>query len=593
MSTITNVAVQPGGRFLIENLLAERIFIPEDFSEEHRQIQITTSRFLDEQVLPQVEALETKQNDLSRRLIEQASELGLCSILVPEQYGGLELDLTSQLIVAEQMGRYAAFSTTYGAQVGIGLLPLVFFGNQEQKQRYIPKLISGEWIAAYCLSEPQTGSDALAARTSAKLSNDRKHYVLNGEKMWVSNGGWANLYTVFVKVDGNKFTAFLVERTMEGVKPGAEENKMGIRGSSTTPVALENVHVPVENMLGEIGRGHIIAFNILNLGRLKLCASCSGGSKDVIAETIRYAKQRRAFGHAIAEFGLIKHKMAEMAIRVFATESMVYRISGMVDKELTNLPWEKEEAAGIVLKTLEERAIECAIAKVYGSETLDYVVDEGVQIHGGYGFHQDYMVERAYRDARINRIFEGTSEINRLLITNMLLKRASQGRLNLLKAIAKVQTNVEANNLTDDVRKGPLADQRQLVQQTKKIALLALGAAYQHFGETIKNEQEVAAAISNILITTYATESSLLRAEKLVARGQGKQAADMVRVLVDDLILQIRNYTSVVLAACYQGPALQTKIKLLHRLTDFIPLNSIALRRRIASRLIQAEKFIS
>ena len=588
----TRVAVQPGGGFLLEDVAAAEVFTPEDFSEEHRQIQATASRFLDEEVLPQVEVLENKEDDLSRRLVEKASELGLCTILVPEKYDGLELGLTSQLIVAEQMGRYASFSTTYGAQAGIGLLPLVFFGNEEQKQRYLPKLISGEWMAAYCLSEAQAGSDALAARTRAELSADGKHYILNGEKMWISNGGWADLYTIFAKVDGEKFSTFLVERQMEGVKPGAEEHKMGIRGSSTTPVVLDNVHVPVENVLGEIGRGHIIAFNILNLGRMKLCVSCVGGSKDVLAETIRYAKQRKAFGSVIAEFGLMQHKMAEMAIRIFAAESMVYRISGMVDEQLADHSWDDEDAAKTVLKTVKERAIECAMAKVYGSEMLDYVVDEGVQIHGGYGFHEDYMVERAYRDSRVNRIFEGTSEINRLLVTGLLLKRAAKGRLDLLSAVKQVQADIEAGNLTNDLGEGPLAEQRRLVAQAKKVTLLTLGVAHQRFGQKLEDEQEVMAAISDMLIDTYAAESALLRAEKLAARGRGEQAADMVRVLAGETISHIRNYAAMVLAASAEGPALDMQMKILHRLTRFTPANEIALRRSIAERLIEAEKFI-
>ena len=588
----TRVAVQPGGGFLLEAVAAAAVFTPEDFSEEHRQIQATASRFLDEEVLPQVEALENKEDDLSRRLIEKAAELGLCSILVPEKYDGLELGLTSQLIVAEQMGRYASFSTTYGAQAGIGLLPLVFFGNEEQKQRYLPKLISGEWMAAYCLSEAQAGSDALAARTRAELSADGKHYILNGEKMWISNGGWADLYTIFAKVDGEKFSTFLVERQMEGVKPGAEEHKMGIRGSSTTPVVLENVHVPVENVLGEIGRGHIIAFNILNLGRMKLAVSCAGGSKDVLAETIRYAKQRKAFGRAIAEFGLMQHKMAEMAVRIFAAESMVYRISGMVDEQLADHSWDDEDAAKTVLKTIKERAVECAMAKVYGSEVLDYVVDEGVQVHGGYGFHEDYMVERAYRDARVNRIFEGTNEINRLLVTGLLLKRAAKGRLDLLSAVKQVQADIEAGKLTADLGEGPLAEQRQLIAQAKKVTLLTLGVAHQQFGAKLEEEQEVMAAISDMLIDIYAAESALLRAEKLAARGRGEQAADMVRVLSGETISNIRNHAATVLAASSEGPALEMRMKILHRLTRFTPANNIALRRGIAERLIEAEKLV-
>ena len=591
MSAPPDTIIQLGGSFLIEHLSASEIFTPEDFSEEHHQIQTTTSRFLEEEVLPRVENLENKEHGLSRYLIEQASALGLCSILVPERCGGLEMDFTSQLIVAEQMGRYASFSTTYGAHAGIGLLPLVFFGDQKQQQHYIPKLISGEWIAAYCLSEAHSGSDALAARTHATLSSNGKHYVLNGEKMWISNGGWADLYTIFAKVDGEHLTAFLVERTMEGVKPGSEERKMGIRGSSTTPVVLENVHVPTENVLGEIGRGHVIAFNILNIGRIKLCASCVGGAKDVLSETIRYAKQRKAFGKVIAQFGLIQHKIAEMAIRIFVTESMVYRISGMIDQNLSEVSWENDGSQEYILGAIEERAIECAIAKVYGSETLDYVVDEGAQIHGGYGFHQDYMVERAYRDARINRIYEGTSEINRLLVTGMLLKRASQGRLKLPHEISKLHPEIEESDIVDDAGDGLLAAERQYIQQIKKVALLTLGVAHRHFGEKIKDEQEVVAAISDLLITIYGSESALLRAEKLTTYSKSEQATEMVRVLVSSLIPQVHACTSGILMACDDESSLQEKMGILRSLTDFTPCNSIVLRRSISQRLLQSERF--
>ena len=378
---------------------------------------------------------------------------------------------------------------------------------------------------------------------------------------------------------------------MEGVKPGSEERKMGIRGSSTTPVVLENVHVPTENVLGEIGRGHVIAFNILNIGRIKLCASSVGGAKDVLSETIRYAKQRKAFGKVIAQFGLIQHKIAEMAIRIFVTESMVYRISGMIDQNLSEVSWENDGSQEYILGAIEERAIECAIAKVYGSETLDYVVDEGVQIHGGYGFHQDYMVERAYRDARINRIYEGTSEINRLLVTGMLLKRASQGRLKLPHEISKLHPEIEESDIVDDAGDGLLAAERQYIQQIKKVALLTLGVAHRHFGEKIKDEQEVVAAISDLLITIYGSESALLRAEKLNTYSKSEQATEMVRVLVSSLIPQVHACTSGILMACDDESSLQEKMGILRSLTDFTPCNSIVLRRSISQRLLQSERF--
>ena len=415
ISTSTDLAPPAGGGFLLEDLASPAVSTPEDFTEEQLQIAATADRFMNEEVFPQVEEYEKQKLGLARSLIAKSGQLGLLGVLVPEEYAGSEMDLTTSVIVDERMGRYASFSTTHGAHSGIGTLPLVLFGTEQQKQHYLPRLVTGEWIAAYCLSESHAGSDALAARTRADLSPDGKHYILNGEKMWISNGGIADLYTVFAKVDGEKFTAFLVERSTEGLQPGAEEKKMGIKGSSTTPLVLTNVAVPVENVLGEIGRGHVIAFNILNLGRLKLAAACIGGGKDVLAESIRYAKQRKAFGQPIADFGLIKHKLAQMAIRLFEMESLVYRTCGLIDARLAQVSWQEDQAAQKALMSVEEYAVECSITKVNASEALDYIVDEGVQIHGGYGFHQDYAVERAYRDSRINRIFEGTNEINRSL----------------------------------------------------------------------------------------------------------------------------------------------------------------------------------
>ena len=429
-------AIPPaGGGFLAADTPPEAIFTAEDFSEEQRQVKATADRFMNEQVIPRISDFEQQEPGLARDLIRRAGDLGLLAVLVPEAYGGLEMNMTTAQVVAESVGHYAAFSTTYGAHTHIGTQPLVFFGSEEQKQQYLPRLITGEWLAAYCLTESQSGSDALNVRTRAELSPDGEHYILHGEKMWISNGGWADLYTVFAKIRGEEFTAFLVERGMEGVRPGTEERKMGLKGSSTTAVVLDNVAVPVRNVLGETGKGHRIAFNILNIGRLELGAACIGGGKEALSESLRYAKQRMAFGRPIAEFGLIQHKLAEMAIRLFAIESLVYRTSGLIDARLAALSWNSANAAAEHLKAIEEYAIECSIAKVYCSEALDYIADEAVQIHGGYGFHQDYAVERIYRDSRVNRIFEGTSEINRLLIIGMLLKRADQGRLDLMPAI--------------------------------------------------------------------------------------------------------------------------------------------------------------
>ncbi len=410
----TTVAIPKtkGGAFLIETRAPEEIFTPEDFTPEHHAIAKTTEEFFTKEVAPHLDEIQHQQHAVAAGILRKSAELGLTAVVIPEKFGGMEMDLTSMMVVAEGVARDGSYSAWHGAHTGIGTLPLLLFGTEEQKKKYLPKLASAEMIAAYCLSEPQAGSDALAIRTRADLSADGTHYILNGQKMWITNGGFADLYTVFAKVGGEKFTAFLVERAWPGVSPGAEEQKMGIKGSSTTAVYLDNVKVPVENVLGEVGRGHIIAFNILNLGRLKLGPFAHGGCRDDLAISIRYAKERKAFGKSISEFGMIQHKLAEMAIRMFASESMTYRVVGNIEAQLEGFSWDAQDAGNTMLKAVEEFATECSFIKVFASETLDYVVDEGVQIHGGYGFHQDYAVEHAYRDSRINRIFEGTNEIN-------------------------------------------------------------------------------------------------------------------------------------------------------------------------------------
>src|SRR5579864_3026516 len=427
-----------GGSFLLAASTPEEIFSPEDFTDEHRAIARTTEEFWNKEVAPNVDAIQHQEPGLAISILRKSGKLGLPAVVIPEKFGGMEMDLTSAMIVAEGVSKDGSYSAWHGAQAGIGALPLLLFGTEEQKQRYLPKVSTAEMVAAYCLSEPQAGSDALAAKTRADLSPDGKYYVLNGQKMWITNGGAADLYTVFAKVGGEKFTAFLVERKFPGVQPGAEEKKMGIKGSSTTAIYLDNVPVPVENVLGEIGRGHIIAFNILNLGRLKLGPFAIGGSKEVLRASLKYAKERKAFGKSIAEFGMIQHKLAEIAIRIFAAESSSYRVVGLIENQMEGFSWSQPNASQTMLKSVEEFAAECSYIKIFASEMLDYVVDEGVQIHGGYGYHQDYMVERAYRDSRINRIFEGTNEINRLLVTGMLLKRAQQGRLALIPAVQAV-----------------------------------------------------------------------------------------------------------------------------------------------------------
>lgn len=562
-----------GGSFLIEPTLPEEVFSPEDFTEEHRAIARTTEEFWTNEIAPNVEAIQHQEPGVAVSVLRKAGQLGLTSVHLPEKYGGMEMDLTSAMLVAEGIAKDGSYAAWHGGQSGIGALPLLLFGSEEQKQRYLPKVANAEMIAAYALSEPQAGSDALAARTRADLSLDGRHYLLNGQKMWITNGGAADLFTIFAKIGGEKFTAFLVERRFPGLSSGAEEKKMGIKGSSTTAIYLDNVPVPVENVLGEIGRGHIIAFNILNIGRLKLGAFACGGAKEVLRVSLKYAQERKAFGKSIAEFGLIQHKLAEMAIRIFATESATYRVVGLIDAEL---------ATQTELKAVEEFAAECSYIKIFGSEMLDYVTDEGVQIHGGYGYHQDYIVERAYRDSRINRIFEGTNEINRLLATGMLLKRAQRGQLALVEAVKKLQAEILAG---PTLATGASEDAR-LVENAKKTALFALGVAYQKFGAALDEQEEVLAAISDIAMNAFVMESVYLRAQKLAG------AADLASVFLRESMEVIESAARNVLAAGSEGDALRTNLAILKRFTKFEPVNAIAARRRIALRLLAAGRYI-
>jgi butyryl-CoA dehydrogenase len=591
MSTTTTASAQTrGGSFLLEERQPGEIFTPEDFTEEHRAIARTTDEFWKKDVEPHLEGILHQEPGVAVSVLRKSGELGLTAVIVPEKFGGMEMDLTSAMIVAERVARDGSYAGWHGAHAGIGTLPILLFGTEEQKQKYLPKLASVELVGAYALSEPHAGSDALAARTRADLNAEGTHYILNGQKMWITNGGSADLFTVFAKIDGEKFTAFLVERAWPGVSTGAEEKKMGIKGSSTTAVYFDNVAVPKENVLGEIGRGHIIAFNILNLGRLKLGPFAVGGCKDVIAASVKYAKDRRAFGRSIAEFGMIRHKLAEMAIRTFAAETMSYRVAGTIDRHLEGWSWEQPNAAQTMLKAVEEFAVECSYVKVFASEVLDYVVDEGVQIHGGYGYHQDYAVERAYRDSRINRIFEGTNEINRLLATGMLLKRAQRGQLPLVEAVKKLQAELLAGpSLASN---GDSSEEARLTANAKKIALLCMGAAYQRFLGDIENQQEVLAGITDIAMNAFAMESVDLRARKLAAAGKGEIASSMAAVFVREAMEMCESSAREVLAACAEGDALRTSLAVLRRFAKFEPVDAIGLRRKIAARLIDAERYV-
>src|SRR5579862_3909956 len=571
-----------GGSFLLAASTPEEIFSPEDFTEEHRAIARTTEEFWNKEVVPNLDAIQHQEPGLAISILRKSGQLGLTGVILPEKFGGMEMDLTSAMIVAEGVSKDGSYSGWHGAHTGIGTLPLLLFGTEEQKQRYLPKLATAEMVAAYCLSEPQAGSDALAAKTRADLSPDGKHYILNGQKMWITNGGGADFYTIFAKVGGEKFTAFLVERKYSGLHPGAEEKKMGIKGSSTTAIYLDNIAVPVENVLGEIGRGHNIAFNNLNIGRLKLGAFACGGAKEVLRVSLKYAQERKAFGKSISEFGLIQHKLAEMAIRIFATESATYRVVGLIDGQLEGFSWEQPNAAQAELKAVEEFAAECSYVKILASEMLDYVTDEGVQIHGGYGYHQDYIVERAYRDSRINRIFEGTNEINRLLATGMLLKRAMRGQLPLVEAVMKLQAEI----LSGPALGAGGGEDARLVENAKKTALLALGIAYQKFGTALEEQQEVLASITDIAMNAFAMESVYLRTQKLAKLHKGEIVADVCSVFLREAMEIVESAGRNALAGSSEGDNLRTNMAVLKRFTKFEPVNAIAARRRIAERLL-------
>jgi len=574
-----------GGAFLIEDRSPNEIFTAEDLNEEHLAIARTVDQFWTNDVEAHLEAIRLQKPGIALEVLRKAAELGLAAIPIPEKFGGMEMDLPSVMIASEHLAKDASYGSWHSSHTGIGTLPILFFGNEEQKRKYLPRLAKVELLAAYALTEPLAGSDALAVRTRADLSPDGKHYVLNGQKMWITNGGAADLFTVFAKVGGEKFTAFLVERSFPGVTSGAEEHKMGITGSSTTAVYFDNVKVPVENVLGEIGRGHIIAFNILNIGRLKLGPGAVGGAKNVLAICLKYAKERKAFGSAIAEFGAIQHKLAEMAIRTYAVESMVWRVVGLIETRLAQSNDDRNSDSQTELKAVEQYAAECSMIKVYASEMLDYVVDEGVQIHGGYGYHQDYAVERAYRDSRINRIFEGTNEINRLLITGMLLKRAARGQLALIPAIQAVLSG-SARRETSFAGGD---EETRLVHNAKEIALFAIGIAHQRYGAEFEKQQEIVMNISDIVMEVFAMESSLLRSRKLAASGKGANAANMCAVFLREAMDRIEISSRQVIGSSLDGNVLRDTMTTLRGFANYDPVDAIALRRNIAGRLLAAE----
>jgi alkylation response protein AidB-like acyl-CoA dehydrogenase len=582
-----------GGAFLITETAPQDVFTPADLTDDQRLIGQTAEEFVRKEVVPLIPELEQHREGLMAQMLKKAGEIGLLGGAIPEAYGGAGLDKVSATLLAEKLASgYASFAVSHGGHSGIGTIPIVYFGTEAQKQKYLPKIATGELLSCYCLSEPQAGSDSLAARTRAVLSPDGKNWILNGQKMWITNGGFADIYVVFAKVDGEKFSCFIVERGTPGFSVGAEEKKMGIKGSSTVPIFFENAPVPKENLLHEIGRGHIVAFNTLNVGRFSLGAACLGGAKEVLAVSSRYSKERTAFGKSLCEFGLIKTKLGEMAIRMYALESMIYRSAGMVEAGV-GTPAAGADKTQQAMQVLEEYAIESSISKVAGSEMVDYCADEAVQIFGGYGFHEDYPVARAYRDSRINRIFEGTNEINRMLIIQMLMKRSMAGVLPLIPAATKLAEEVLAGPSFEEAPTGTFAEEERSLAQAKKMFLLAAGAALQKFRERLAEQQEIVAALANVVMDVYAMESSLRRAQKAAAsRGEAASVmGDAARAFIYDAMDRVEKEARTALAATADGDTLLTQLAVLRRFAKHSPIDTIALRRRVADAVLAQHRY--
>jgi alkylation response protein AidB-like acyl-CoA dehydrogenase len=594
-STVESPIASAGGSFLLEIRTPSEIFTLEDLNEEQRQIAATAARFAREEILPRVAAIEAKEPGAMVDLLRKAAELGFTAVDVPEEYGGMGLDKVSSTLITDHISVLASFSTAFGAHIGIGTLPLVWYGTEAQKQHCLPKLATCEWIGAYALSEASSGSDAMNIRTRATLSPDGEHYILNGEKQWITNGGTADLFTVFAKIDGEKFSAFLIERGTPGFTVGAEEHKLGIRGSSTCPLVLQDCKIPKENLLGEAGKGHHIAFNVLNLGRLKLAVACIGGARHALASMVRYAKERHAFGKAIAEFGLIQRKISAAASQLYAAESMAYRTVGLIDARLAKLTAENSEQRSDVGRNIEEYAVECSILKVYGSEMLTLVADELIATMGGYGYTEEYPAERTYRDARINRIFEGTNEINRLIITGWMMKRAMSGKLPLLAAIKRVMDEVMQPPSLDGAASSsePLEREAAVLGAVRKMTLFASGVASQRFLTDLENQQEIVSDLADMISQVYALESALLRARKLAVAGRNsaEPAAAMTGLLADETMALAEQSSRRVLAACGEGDALMTQLAILRRLARFTPANTVALSRTVAKHAIALDRY--
>lgn len=593
MTTTTTKVI--GGSYIIEDVDFSTIVTPEDFSDEHRMIAETTEQFIAGEVTPHDEELEKLNYKLTVDLMQKAGELGLIGVEVPEEYGGLGLDKISATLVSEKMTKASAFALSIGAHVGIGTLPIVYFGNEEQKRKYLPDLATAQKIAAYCLTEPSSGSDALGAKTTAVLSEDGTYYTLNGSKQFITNAGFADIFIVYAKVNGTDMSTFIVERTMDGVSIGPEEKKMGIKGSSTCPLILEEVKVPVENLLWEVGKGHLIAFNILNIGRYKLASGSLGASKDSIELAAKYANERQQFNKKISSFPLIGKKLAEMNILTYATESMVYRTAGLFDVGLAEVDHSSSNVGQQSAKAIAEYQLECSVNKVFATEALDKIVDEAVQIHGGYGFIQEYRVERNYRDSRINRIFEGTNEINRLLIPGTLVKRAMKGELPLMQK-ALVLQNELLSPIPSQSFDGTLEQEAHLIKMAKKLFLMCGAQAVQKYQMKLEQEQEILSLLADMMIAVFAMESTLLRTQKRMAK-QGEAAVtnaiEMTEVFIHEQFTSVEQAAKDILAAMESGDTLKTQLSIVKKLTRRSSLNTLGIKRNIAARVISAEKYVN
>ncbi|WP_172373075.1 acyl-CoA dehydrogenase family protein [Sporosarcina jiandibaonis] len=594
MTESTTANLIKGGAFLIEDIEADRVFTPEDFTEEQKMIAKTTEDYVLNEVVPVIDNLENHEFEHSVRLLKKASDLGLLGADVPEEYGGLGLDAISSALISEKMSRAGGFSITHGAHVGIGTLPIVLFGTEEQKEKYLPNSVTGDKISAYALTEPGSGSDALGASANAKLNEAGTHYILNGEKQWITNAGFADVFVVYAKIDGDKFSTFIVEKDFPGVSVGAEEKKMGIKSSSTRTLILQDAEVPVENLLGEVGRGHVIAFNILNIGRYKLGVGTVGGSKRTLQLAIQYANGRKQFKTPISSFNLTKEKLATMAARTYAAESLVYRTIGYFEERNSAMTAEERKDGKAIAASIAEYAIECSINKIVGSELLDYVADEAVQLHGGYGFMAEYEVERIYRDSRINRIFEGTNEINRLLVPGTFMRKAMKGELPLLEKAQGLQEEL-LMMMPEEIGDEALAQEKVLVKNAKKIGLLVAGLAAQRFGTKLEQEQEILVNIADIASNVFGMESALLRTEKALARNgeeKEKQKILYTEIFCQEAFAEIEKDAKEILLAAVEGDNQRMMLSALRKLTRSTPYNIIAKKREVSEKLIDAERYI-